>query len=224
MTHLAVAKGVNDKLGIAKDLPSYYLGAIAPDAVHIRENFNGDMKVISHYSVEGDTWGQVVSADVWRQQAFARIHALKDNPNRDFHLGYFIHILTDAHNHDKMWLPFVEKRLAENVPFADIKGLVSEDYGRIDWIQYNSYEWTNDILNLMISTKGINVEDRVKADEIDTYKNILAKMYKQNIHFMDIINNTVSPLEAVRELPVYVSIEEILGFVEETVEEICRDI
>ena len=224
MTHLAVAKRVNDKLGIVKDLPSFFLGAVAPDAVHMRENFNGDMKVSSHYSVEGDYWGQVANADIWRQQSFAYIESLRDSSNRDFYLGYFIHILTDAYNHDKMWLPFVDKRLAENVPFTDIKGLISEDYDRIDWMQYDSYEWQNDVLSLLEVAKGVKVEDRVKACEIEGYRDILIKMYRQNIPFMDLINGVESSAEAERKLPVYVSVEEILGFVEEAVEGICRGI
>ena len=224
MTHLAVAKGVNDKIGIAKDLPSFFLGAVAPDAVHIREGFNGDMKVSSHYSVAGDTWGQVASVDAWWQQSLAHIKSLEDSPGRDFYLGYFIHVLTDASNHEKMWLPFLEKRLAENVPLADVKGLVSEDYDRIDWMQYDNYEWANDVLDLLEAAKSIDVEDRVKCWEIDNYRDILTKMYRQNINFMDLINDKASPIEAERKFPVYVSLEEILNFVEETAEEICRDI
>jgi len=223
MTHLAVAKGINDKLGVAKDLPSFFLGAIAPDAVHIRENFNGDMKVSSHYSVKGDTWGQVASADIWRQQTLLRIKALKASVDRDFYLGYYIHILTDAFNHDKMWLPFVDKRMAESVPFKEIKGLVSEDYDRIDWLQYDSYGWSNEILALIEVARGVDAEDRVKAWEVEEYRDILVKMYRQNIPFMDLINDRELSVTADRKPPVYVSVQEIFGFIEDTVDEICQD-
>jgi len=227
MTHLAVAKGVNDKLGIATDLPNYYLGALAPDAVHIRENFNSDMKVSSHYCVAGDTWGQIASVDAWWQQSFTHIKSLKDSPDKDFYLGYFIHVLTDTSNHEKMWLPFLEKRLAEGVPFANVKDLVSEDYGRIDRMQYDNYEWQNEIMSLLEIAKGVDVEDIVKACEIDKYMEILLKMYRKNIpftEFMDLINGEESSSVADRKLPVYVSMEEIFGFIEETVKEICVDI
>jgi len=223
MTHLAVAKGVNDKLHIAKDLPSFFLGATAPDAVGMRENFNGNMKVISHYSVAGDTWGQVASVDAWWQQSLVHIKMLKNSPDKDFYFGYFIHVLTDASNHEKMWLPFLEKRLAEDVPLANIKKLVGEDYDRIDWIQYDNYEWSNDVLDLMEAANGLDVEDRVKAREIDEYRDFLLKMYRQNIDFTDLINGVEPPSKADRKLPVYVSVEEILKFVDDTVEEICRD-
>ena len=227
MTHLAVAKGVNDKLGIVTDLPNYYLGALAPDAVHIRANFNSDMKESSHYCVAGDTWGQIASVDAWWQQSFTHIKSLKDSPDRDFYLGYFIHILTDTSNHRKMWLPFLEKRLAEGLLFADAKDLVSEDYNRIDRMQYDNYEWQNEIMSLLEIAKGIDVEDIVKACEIDKYTDILLKIYRQNIptiEFMDLINGKKSSSVAERKLPVYVSEEEIFGFIEETVKEICLDI
>ena len=230
MTHLAVAKEINDKIGIAQDLSSYFLGAIAPDAVHIREDFNGDMKVSSHYCVEGDAWGQVASGDAWSKQAFRHIKSLADGPNRDFYLGYFIHVLADASNHEKMWLPFLEHRLAEGVPLADVKGLVSEDYDRIDWILYDNYEWQNKVLDLLELAKGIDVIDRVKAWEIDEYKDILIKMYRLNIDFMDLINARNSsmiprPMPTLeRKLPVYVTVEDMLKFVTATVDEICRSL
>jgi len=126
-----------------------------------------------------------------------------------------------------MWLPFVDKRLAEGLSFADAKDLVSEDYNRIDRMQYDNYEWQNEIMSLLEVAKGVDVEDIVKAWEIDKYTDILLKIYRQNIptiEFMDLINGEESSSVAERKLPVYVSVEEIFRFIEETVKGICLDI
>ncbi|MCL2420921.1 MAG: hypothetical protein FWD03_03610, partial [Defluviitaleaceae bacterium] len=144
-----------------------------------------------------------------------------------FYFGYFIHVLTDTSNHKKMWLPFLEKRLAEGFSFADAKNLVSEDYNRIDRMQYDNYEWQNEIMCLLEVAKGVDVADIVKAWEIDKYTDILLKIYRQNIptiEFMDLINGKESSSVVERKLPVYVSVEEIFGFIEETAKEICLDI
>ena len=43
-THLAVAKEVNDSINIVKDFSNYYLGTISPDCVHVRKEYNSNIK------------------------------------------------------------------------------------------------------------------------------------------------------------------------------------
>lgn len=58
MTHLIVSKNVSEMLkNQIKSLPQFYLGTIAPDAVHNRANFCIDFKKASHLVSLEEKWG-----------------------------------------------------------------------------------------------------------------------------------------------------------------------
>lgn len=85
MVHLYVAK----LLPKAKEPGAFYLGAIAPDAVHMRPDFDKQDKARSHFCAE---WSRLYDPVLWEKNVLARWDALKRS---DFGRGYAVHILTD---------------------------------------------------------------------------------------------------------------------------------
>ena len=58
MTHLIIADKVKNKLCKSNiSLPQYYLGSIAPDAVHNRPGYISDWKKDSHLLLGDEEWG-----------------------------------------------------------------------------------------------------------------------------------------------------------------------
>ena len=93
MVHLLVAdlwaKGHPEYL----DSPEYYYGAVAPDAIHIRDGNDKSHKNEIHLN----NWGKLHRQDVvdyWRVR------------RAPFDVGYGVHVLTDA-----QWVPRYEERL-----------------------------------------------------------------------------------------------------------------
>lgn len=72
MTHLAVAKEVNDSVRIVKNFPEYYLGTISPDCVHVRKNYNSDMKRLAHFCVGDEGWGRITYFSLSDNLAFIK--------------------------------------------------------------------------------------------------------------------------------------------------------
>ena len=109
MTHVLVAEKILEYFDYPIDYSTYMIGAIAPDAVHANPDYSPKLKEKSHLFAEGLTWGEVTSEneiDEW-------LHSVKgfyDNNHfrydRDFFLGYIVHILTDICSCREIYAPF----------------------------------------------------------------------------------------------------------------------
>lgn len=86
--HLTIAAHMAERLGI-KDLPSYFLGNIAPDAV----NADGFASAEKRYSAH------IRSKDyaVWKQniKSYKAEHEAAYEKNADFFKGFLLHLYTD---------------------------------------------------------------------------------------------------------------------------------
>lgn len=67
------------------DMGAYLLGAIAPDGVHMRNPYSGEMKTASHYSLHGKT-------DLSEDEAHKLLELAAGD---EYFLGYAVHLYTD---------------------------------------------------------------------------------------------------------------------------------
>ena len=67
MTHLIISENIS-KIFASRinSLPQFYLGSIAPDAVHNRTNYISDYKKASHLITGNEKWGFVTENDEWK--------------------------------------------------------------------------------------------------------------------------------------------------------------
>jgi hypothetical protein len=64
MPHLYTAWRVAENSPLAiENFPQFYLGSIAPDGVHFRENYNSGLKLLSHLCVGDEKWGMLTNND-----------------------------------------------------------------------------------------------------------------------------------------------------------------
>ncbi|MFA6947663.1 MAG: hypothetical protein WCQ72_01640 [Eubacteriales bacterium] len=104
MVHLAAAYLWHPEDTALHECPEYYLGAIAPDAIHAREGVTREDKRVTHFGGTG-------CAD-----CLQRISRLWLRDSSPFAIGYGLHIITD-----RVW--------AEN--YRQFKGLFDPQTGKI---------------------------------------------------------------------------------------------
>ena len=110
MTHIYIAEKVAERLGGIKDYPTYLLGSIAPDAVHASDTYVVTDKERSHLFKEGMHWGKIASkgqASIWEESIREFYEANKDRYNRDFLLGYIVHLFSDVYSSMNFFYPYI---------------------------------------------------------------------------------------------------------------------
>ena len=169
MTHLALAKEVNDSIGIATDLPQFLLGAIAPDSVHFRENYHGDMKKKSHYCPSPKPWGKISSeeeCEEWLNYVLPKLKISEDQPHSDFYWGCLVHILSDIWNTREHFIHYSEWCARENVP----KDAYYNEQKHNDIEMFNTVAWRDDVWMLLFKARGESVGSIIKASEVEKFR------------------------------------------------------
>ena len=154
MTHIYIAEKVAERLGGIKDYPTYLLGSIAPDAVHASDTYVVSDKERSHLFVEGLHWGKVSSSghvDLWENSIEAFRESVGDRYDKDFVLGYLVHLYTDVYSSMNFFYPFM----------CSIKGdfdkerahFLKENFG-YNYYLFREYSERNDLKSILCSAKA----------------------------------------------------------------------
>ena len=109
MTHILIAEKVLEDIKMPVDYSTYIVGAIAPDAVHASPDYTRIMKEKSHLFAEGAIWGKVTKESEfhdWLESIRTFYAGNCDKYNRDFFLGYIVHVLTDVCSCRQIFAPF----------------------------------------------------------------------------------------------------------------------
>jgi hypothetical protein len=197
MTHLIIADNLSVILSKhIKNLPQFYLGNIAPDAVHNRNNYISDYKKDSHLCVGDEKWGMITNNDEWEKSVINFLNRYKEVENQDFILGYCCHILSDIYNNMTRWIPFKQKHAHEIEKYGN---LPHQESNKVDIElalvhEKRKFYW----LNIKQST-GVDLADIIYAAEIEKQKdNILNRWYKDKKH-QDLTANKVVTIESISE-------------------------
>ena len=109
MTHVLVGERVLEYFDFPMDYSTYMAGAVAPDAVHANPDYSPKLKEKSHLFAEGLKWGEVTSEDEF-DEWFCSVREFYANNHsgyeRDFFLGYIVHVLTDICSCREIYAPF----------------------------------------------------------------------------------------------------------------------
>jgi len=99
MTHLRIAQEIYKLHPSAiKNLPQFYLGTVAPDAVHNRSDYISAYKKASHLCVGNEPWGMLTNNEEWTENVLSFLQEHKNADHYDFTLGVVCHILSDIYN------------------------------------------------------------------------------------------------------------------------------
>lgn len=168
MTHLNIAYNILSNTPQIKKPCDFMIGALAPDSVHFRNNYNSDMKKKSHLCVGDEKWGRTTNNQEWLENVLTFLQKNKYQEEVDFIYGYCSHILADIQNNIKIWTPF----LLENREALE-KGMGSiyhEESYAMDYALYLLNPHQKEIWKILEDSVGYDIPNIVDANEINTMK------------------------------------------------------
>ena len=174
MMHLLIA----DKI-YAKKFSSIYsygeflLGSIAPDAVHVKENYTRELKDISHYRFNSKS--PISYFDTFINEYYTV-------ENKDFVVGYLVHLLSDMIWYHSVRVPFKEafqKAPSQNMSMNEAYYADCEQIEQLMFREKNALC----IMEAINKGKAYSLEGLIDAEDVRTWKEKLIFDYnnKKNI-------------------------------------------
>jgi len=165
MVHFGVSHNLTSMLK-PRDISLFYLGSIAPDAVHVRENFTREDKNISHlYNAD---------MEIWKKNAVNFI--TKDNDG--FYVGYGIHILTDIYWSETVFSMFKVRYSEDKTPIQDEQRAYYNDTDQLDFELRDKWDYSNEVWDYLLNCKSVDTNSPVSPIEVDLWK-------EQVLHWFD---------------------------------------
>lgn len=107
MTHMEVAYRLLKKWDWVKYPAEFIVGSVAPDSVHMRDNYDVSMKIKTHLFEDCGPWGDTQDYDHWIEniRAFWKINGEneKDEKIKTYVAAICVHCLTDYCNDRNIW-------------------------------------------------------------------------------------------------------------------------
>lgn len=152
----------------------FLLGSIAPDAVHEKENYTREIKDISHYRFDKrSSFGHF--------DTFMEAYATQEN--RDFVMGYLVHLLSDMIWYHAVRVPFKEafmqapsQRMSKNQAY----------YADCEQITQVLFEEKNvaSIIEALNSSKAYSLEGLIDAEDVEAWRDKLIMAYHDRKEIM----------------------------------------
>jgi len=159
MVHLLVANGLKcDKIN---KTPEYFLGVIAPDAVHMRKDYKREHKTASHFGIKN------VGGTEKIEELYEKIRSAKETERKNFLLGCLTHILTD-----KLWLDTLYGNIYlknyENDPLRpeNEREAYYNDTDQIDYMLYENMPWREEIFDKIEKAKVFGIENVLRCENV----------------------------------------------------------
>lgn len=160
MTHILVAEKVLEYFDCPIDYATYIVGAIAPDAVHANPNYSPELKEKSHLFADGLKWGEVASEkeyDEWLDSIKEFYFNNYFKYDRDFFLGYIVHVLTDICSNSEIYAPFY-KSLAQD-EIAEKKKQFSYESYCVNYYLFQEYSKDKNIVDTLKKGRSYSILD-----------------------------------------------------------------
>lgn len=161
MVHLSTAVKINTLQGYKS--PEFYLGSISPDAVHMRTGFVRDDKTRSHCNAR-------VLAAIDELDTLCIMIEKCVGKEREFQLGYLVHILTDLFWEDTMLKTYWERYEADPSPIQDKKMGYYNDTDQLDFAFYEQESWRQEVWEMLAQAEAFAVKEAVSKDEVTAWK------------------------------------------------------
>ena len=168
MIHLSTAVKINT-LKVMKS-PEFYLGNISPDAVHMRAGFVREDKIKSHCNAR-------VLAAIDELDSLCVMIEKSVGKEREFILGYLVHILTDLFWEDTVLKKYGEQYESDPAPIQDKRMGYYNDTDQLDFAFYEKESWRPAIWEMLAQAEEFSVEEAVNKDEVAAWKHRTLNWY-----------------------------------------------
>lgn len=202
MTHLHIAYNILNSTTQIKNPCDFMLGAIAPDSVHFRDEYDSDMKKKSHLCVGEEKWGRTTNNQEWLKSVLDFLHKNRTVENTDFIYGYCSHILADIQNNIKIWTPFLleNKEDLEN----GLGSIYHKESSDMDYELYLRSPHQKIIFEMIEDATGYDIPDVVRKDEINKMKDTILNSQYLSKKSVDVSCNKYVTLPCMEE---FISVE-----------------
>lgn len=161
MMHMLIA----DKIYTEKIIPihsygDFLLGSIAPDAVHVKENYSREIKDISHYRFNSKS--HINYFDTF-------VHEFHTPENKDFVVGYLVHLLSDMMWYHSVRVPFKEAFIKAPTQNMSMNEAYYVDCEQIEQLMFGD-ENASRIIEAMNKGKAYSLEKLIDAEDVDAWK------------------------------------------------------
>lgn len=192
MVHLGAAEAAREQLKI-QNLPAYYLGAIAPDGVHMLEGYTSEVKDRSHLGTRRSCDTGPVAAFLQRLPEFA---------DQDYALGYAVHILTDIAWKGSVYAEFRQRYQADLSPALERSKAYYSDTDQIDLELYRTWEERERIWQALRPAQACELPDILPKQAAELWNARTLEWYSEPRHYENPIR--------------YMTLNEVMGFMDRT--------
>ena len=223
MTHILIAEKVLEYANWPIDYATYIVGTIAPDAVHANHNYSRGLKEKSHIFAEGLKWGEVTrenELDEWLDsiKGFYKNNYFKYD--RDFFLGYIVHVLADICSCREIYAPFY-KSLTQDEMEEKKKQFSLESYC-VNYYLFREYSKSKNLVDVLKGGRSYSISG-VYDDSV--FENRIKQLFDFEFKSWDIesidknsictIENTMALIEKAPQIIKNVFIDEFYSGQEE---------
>ena len=209
MMHLLIADKIYaEKPCSIHSYGNFLLGSIAPDAVHVKENYTRELKDISHYRFNSKS--DINYFDTFLDKYYT-------SENKDFVVGYLVHLLSDMIWYHSVRVPFKEEYLKEplqNMPMNEAYYADCDQIEQLMFLEKNAPR----IIEAIKESSAYSIEGLIDSENVIGWKEKLIFDYnnKKDItlhtkyiteqHIRDYIANCAREcIEYLRYLPSFQS-------------------
>lgn len=167
MTHILIAEQVQKRLSEIEDGATYLLGTIAPDAVHANPGYHPGLKETSHLLPPDVRWGRVEKeeqVEAWIDRIDRFYEENKTKYDRDFLLGYVVHLLVDVYSVLYFYIPYV-KEFREDYENGGMQ-FRQEAFGT-NYEQYLTYSKEKDLQQVLHAGRAFALEGFIEKEDIE---------------------------------------------------------
>lgn len=167
MIHILIAEKILEYIKTPVDHSTYILGTIAPDAVHAAKDYSPIQKERSHLFVEGARWGKVTSEEdfvKWSESIKAFYLKEHDRYDRDFFLGYIVHLLADIYSCKKIYAPFY---LSIKEDYDEKMAQYKKECFGINYYLYCEYSKEKNLYDILRAGRSCSIDGVFEKSLID---------------------------------------------------------
>lgn len=180
MVHLETAYLAAQSLK-PSDMSAYLLGSIAPDGVHMRSPYSGEMKIASHYGLHGKT-------DLSDDEVARKLLGIA--AGSDYFLGYAVHLYTDLLWYRYVYLSGDGRRYQKPDGSRDSERYYAET-DKLDLWLYDSLPNRAEMWKLLKHARGEEL-DVLPAVEAEAWRDRTLPWYEQHRERIDALSEPKS--------------------------------
>ncbi len=196
MIHVNIALKILEANNEIKNPGDFLLGALAPDAVHYRDNYDSDMKYKSHFCIGDEKWGSITNNDEWEKEILKKFKREINDDNSDFIYGYCSHVLADVQNNRKVFLPFMAAIKNKKTP-----GFRQQYYDESVALDFELYNRSNQklIKDLLSKSRAYEIAGIILPSEIKDLKDDFLEERFRGRELEDTSNHEYVTLEGMQK-------------------------